>query len=88
MNRSDLIALALSLLAVLAAYLVGDLVFEGIAHIEDEMAYVWQARAIAGGQLSLPSPPQPKSFLVPFVVDHNGLRSGKYPLGWPDWAYG
>jgi len=59
------------------------LVLEHMAHIEDEMAYVWQAEVIAGGNLTLPSPPEPNSFLVPFVVDYGGLRFGKYPLGWP-----
>ena len=47
------------------------------------MAYVWQAQAISHGYLTLPSPALPKSFLVPFVVDYNGQRFGKYPLGWP-----
>ncbi|MEW5867837.1 MAG: hypothetical protein AB1894_01065 [Chloroflexota bacterium] len=78
-----IIALLLSILAVLAGYLVSDRIFEDMAHIEDEMAYVWQAQAIARGHLSLPSPPEPKSFLIPFVVDYNGQRFGKYPLGWP-----
>ncbi len=47
------------------------------------MAYVWQAKVIAGGQIKLPSPPYAKEFLVPFVVDYNGFRFGKYPPGWP-----
>ncbi len=83
MDRSDRIALLLSIIAVLASYLVTMRVFEGIAHIEDEIAYVWQARVIAGGELTLPTPPSPKSFLVPFVVDYQGQRFGKYPIGWP-----
>jgi hypothetical protein len=83
MTRSDRFAVLISLLAVLAAYLVTERVFEGMAHLEDEMAYVWQARAIAGGHMMLPTPPEPQSFLVPFVVDYNGQRFGKYPLGWP-----
>ncbi len=83
MSRSTLLASILSLLAVLAGFLVHDRVFERMAHIEDEMAYVWQAQAIAGGRLTLPSPPFPKSFLIPFVVDYHGQRFGKYPLGWP-----
>jgi len=33
-----------------------------MAHIEDEMAYLWQAQAIAGGKLTLPSPPGANSF--------------------------
>lgn len=83
MTRSDRIALLLSLLAIVAAYGVHDRIFERMAHIEDEMAYVWQAQAMAGGRLTLPSPPGEKSFLVPFVVDYAGQRFGKYPLGWP-----
>jgi len=83
MPRSDRIALLLSLLAILAAYWVSDRIFERLAHLEDEMAYVWQAQALARGQLALPSPPGQKSFLIPFVVDYNGLRFGKYPPGWP-----
>jgi hypothetical protein len=83
MSRTDRIALLISCLAVLAAFIVTDRVFERMAHIEDEMAYVWQAQAISHGYLTLPSPPFPKSFLVPFVVDYNGQRFGKYPIGWP-----
>ncbi len=83
MSRADWIAIFLSLLAVIIVFLVASGVFEDIAHLEDEIAYVWQAQVIAGGHLALPSPPHPRSFLVPFVVDYNGQRFGKYPLGWP-----
>jgi hypothetical protein len=83
MSRSDRIALFLSLIAILVSYWVTIRVFQSMAHIEDEMAYVWQAQAIARGHLTVPSPPEAKSFLVPFVVDYNGQRFGKYPLGWP-----
>jgi 4-amino-4-deoxy-L-arabinose transferase-like glycosyltransferase len=82
-SRSDRIALILSLLAILAAYIVAERVFERMPHIEDEIAYVWQAQAIARGHLSVPTPAHPNSFLVPFVVDYNGQRFGKYPLSWP-----
>lgn len=83
MKRSDLFALFLSLLGVLFSYWTTVRVFEAMPHIEDEMAYVWQAEVIARGKLSVPTPPSENSFLVPFVVDYNGQRFGKYPLGWP-----
>jgi 4-amino-4-deoxy-L-arabinose transferase-like glycosyltransferase len=83
MKRADIAAFLLSLVAILASYYVADHVFERMPHIEDEMAYVWQAQAMANGKLMLPSPPDAKSFLVPFVIDHNGQRFGKYPPGWP-----
>jgi hypothetical protein len=83
MSRADRFALLLSLFAVLVSALVTDRIFERLPHIEDEMAYVWQADAVAGGRLTVPSPVAPKSFLVPFVVDYHGQRFGKYPPGWP-----
>jgi hypothetical protein len=83
LSRADRLAILISLLGVLAAYVVTVRVYEGMAHIEDEMAYVWQAQAIAEGHLKIASPPQAKSFLVPFVIDYQGERFGKYPLGWP-----
>jgi hypothetical protein len=83
MKRTDAIALFLSVVAVAAAYLVADRVFDRMPHIEDEMAYVWQAQALTRGRVMLPSPPDPKSIMVPFVVDYHGQRFGKYPLGWP-----
>jgi hypothetical protein len=76
-------ALLISLLAVVITYLVASQIFEGVPHIEDEIALVWQAQAIARGHLTLPTPSHRASFLIPFVVDYNGLRFGKYPLGWP-----
>ncbi len=79
----DLAAFLLSIFAVFAVYCVSDRVYERIPHFEDEMAYVWQAQVIASGRLTLPSPPQPKSFLTPFVIDYRGQRFSKYPPGWP-----
>ncbi len=77
-------AFLFSLLAVVLAWGISERVFERVPHLEDEIAYVWEARVIAeNGSISLPSPPEPQSFLVPFVVDYEGRRFGKYPLGWP-----
>jgi hypothetical protein len=83
MTRADRIAILLSLLGFAAAAFVSQRIYEGLPHIEDEMAYVWQAKVITRGAITVPSPVCPECFLVPFVVDHNGLRFGKYPLGWP-----
>ena len=83
MKWSDWTALALSLLAVLVTYQVADRYFDQIPHLEDEIAYIWQARLMADGSAAMPSPIEPKRFLVPFVVDYEGQRFGKYPLGWP-----
>jgi hypothetical protein len=83
LSTTDRAALLFSLLGILITYLIAVRIYESMAHIEDETAYIWQAQAIAQGKLTLDSPDHAKSFLVPFVVDHNGQRFGKYPLGWP-----
>ena len=83
LTRPDWLALLLSLLAILAAAWVSFGVYESVPHIEDDFAYTWQAAVIASGRLKIPSPPEPKSFLIPFVVDYQGWRFGKYPIGWP-----
>ena len=83
MSRAAWMALLLSLAAVLAGAFVAHDVYQDMAHLEDEFAYLWQAQAAAEGDLTLPSPEYENSFLVPFVVDYHGRRFGKYPLGWP-----
>ena len=85
-NRSlsllDGLALLVSLAAVVAAAFVTQRTFEALPHLEDEFAYTWQAKVFAGGNLYLPTPEYPNSFLVPFVVDYAGHRFSKYPPGW------
>lgn len=83
MDTWDRLALLVSLAVILAAALVGSLIFENMPHLEDEFAYLWQAKTIAGGDLTLPTPEFPKNFLIPFVIDFQGQRFGKYPPGWP-----
>jgi len=83
MSRIDRIALFISIAAIAVAYLVSVRVYQQMPHIEDEMAYVWQAQVLAQGKIMLPSPADAQNFLVPFVVDYHGQRFGKYPLGWP-----
>lgn len=84
MSRFDRAALLFSILAILVSYWISERYYERLAHLEDEMAYVWQAQAAARGELSVSSPPDGKgSFLYPFVIDYQGLRFGKYPPGWP-----
>jgi hypothetical protein len=83
MARSEKIALIVSILAVLFSSWVALGINEGLAQLEDEYAYLWQARLIADGQISMPSPPEAEGFFIPFVIDDQGRRFGKYPLGWP-----
>ena len=83
MHKTEWISLLISVAGVIAAFLVATRVFEAVPHVEDEMAYVWQAKALAHGQLTVSTPPYPQNMQVPFVVDAHGRRFGKYPPGWP-----
>lgn len=79
----DVLALLLALSGLMITAWVSADVFERIPHIEDEFAYLWQAEVMAEGQISQPSPENPKAFPIPFVVDYEGQRFAKYPPGWP-----
>lgn len=59
--------------------------FERLPHLEDEVAYLYQARIFAGGNVVIDTPPNRTSFWQPFVIDHGetGKRFGKYTPGWP-----
>jgi hypothetical protein len=82
-HTADWIALLIAAAGLLASGLIAERVYERIPHIEDEFALLWQAQVMADGEISLPSPDYERSFLVPFVVDFEGRRFGKYPPGWP-----
>lgn len=58
-------------------------VFHGLPHLEDEIAYLYQARIFAGGQVVVDTPEPRRSFWQPFVVDYDGRRFGKYTIGYP-----
>jgi 4-amino-4-deoxy-L-arabinose transferase-like glycosyltransferase len=73
----------LCLVSFLVAGLVAILVFEQVAHLEDEVAYLFQAQVFAVGKAYVPSPVHTHCFFAPFVLDHEGRRFGKYPPGWP-----
>jgi hypothetical protein len=76
-------ALGFALAAVLLSIRISIQVYERLPHIEDEFAFLWQAHVMAEGEIAKETPPLASSFIVPFVIDHEGQRFGKYPPGWP-----
>lgn len=82
-------ALALALFSFAMSAIISRAVFERLPHLEDELAYLFQARVFASGQIvaDLPLPSGP--YWQPFIVQHTsdlkpqGGRVGKYPPGWP-----
>ena len=76
-------SVALCCVSFVAAGLVSDLVLERVPHLEDEVAYLFQAQVFASGKAYVEAPFDTSCFFAPFVVDHDGRRFGKYPPGWP-----
>jgi 4-amino-4-deoxy-L-arabinose transferase-like glycosyltransferase len=83
MSRYDTFAVLLAILGILFSAWASFDVAEGLAQLEDEYTYQWQARLVVTGKLKILSPPEAQEFVIPFVIDHAGERFGKYPLGWP-----
>lgn len=81
--RPGLLIALICALTLAATALVADRVFERLPHLEDEVAYLFQAKTLALGRLTVPTPEHAGAFWLPFVLDHRGLRFGKYPPGWP-----
>ncbi len=77
------IVIGLALLAFGLSAVLSNIVFERLPHLEDEVAYLFQARTLAGGQLVTETPQPRLAYWQPFVVDFEGHRFGKYSLGWP-----
>jgi hypothetical protein len=53
-------------------------------HVQDSVAYLFQAKTYALGRLWVPLPPHPQFFVHEFIVmTSDGRWFGKYPPGWP-----
>ncbi len=69
--------------ALVAGSAIATFAFERLPHLEDEVAYLFQAKTLALGRLTVPSPEHADAFWLPFVLDYQGRRFGKYSPGWP-----
>ncbi|MBN1641826.1 MAG: hypothetical protein JXA09_11370 [Anaerolineae bacterium] len=77
------LAVACCLCAYGAACWVAVRVLERVPHLEDEVAYLYQAQVFASGELYGESPTRSSCFFAPFILDYEGRRFGKYAPGWP-----
>jgi hypothetical protein len=82
-NLRQWLVLLLVLFSFFMSGFVSDRVFERLPHLEDEVAYLYQAKTYARGHLVIESPTPRRAFWQPFVVDSEGKRFGKYSPGWP-----
>lgn len=65
----------------MSAYL-SRTVFERLPHLEDEVAYLFQAKVFARGDVVIETPQPRRAYWQPFIIDHDGLRFSKYTPGW------
>ena len=81
----QIVALGLVMFTVVMTAVISRTVFERMPHLEDELAYLYQAKVFASGHIVAEIPEPRRSYWQPFVVDdvENGTRFGKYTPGWP-----
>jgi hypothetical protein len=74
-----MVALSVFLVASLLSYFV----WEAVPHIDDSIAYLFQAKYMSLGRLWLPTPSDPESFGVAHLLVDGDRWYGKFFPGWP-----
>jgi 4-amino-4-deoxy-L-arabinose transferase-like glycosyltransferase len=82
-GRGYLAPLALFLAGTVVAGAACLLVLDGIPHVQDDVAYLFQGRVFAMGRSWVPVPPGPEFFANGFVEMFEGRWFSKYPPGYP-----
>lgn len=95
MKLSALVAVLVAYCAMLAAFWVQDSVFEDLPKLEDEIAYIYQAKIFAGGRVYMPVREPARAYWQPFMIECGnqvetkfdldecaGKVFSKYPPGW------
>lgn len=81
--RYPVMVLALAFFALTTSALLSRTVFDRLPHLEDELAYLFQAQVFARGDWAAPLQTPANAFWQPFTIDYpNGQRFSKYTPGW------
>ena len=83
MKRAALLALVCIWFAFGASAVVSRAIFDRLPHLEDEFAYLYQARIFARGETHIETPRPIRAYWQPFLINDAGRRFGKYTPGWP-----
>ena len=84
-----IIVIVLAFFSFMLAARLSDTTFERLPHLEDELAYLFQARIFAEGAVVAPIPDHASAYWQPFVINYRDReneiesRVGKYAPGWP-----
>jgi hypothetical protein len=79
----DPVVAGAALWVFLASAVLAVTAYEGHPHVPDEVAYLYQARLIASGQLALPAPPVPEAFALYLFEEDAGRWYPTTTPGWP-----
>ncbi len=82
-RRPLLPLLAFGIAGVIGGLAVSFGPLETIPHVQDEVAYLWQAKIFALGRAWAPAPPDPPFFEQAFIEIDPPRWFSKYPPGWP-----
>lgn len=84
LHTHQIIVLGLVFFSFFMSALVSRTVFDRLPHLEDEIAYVYQARVFARGDVVIDRPEPWNAFWQPFVVGYadTGKSFSKYTPGW------
>lgn len=77
------IAAGLAVAVLGATGYIAYFLLDHMPHVQDSVAYLFQAKVFALGRLWVPTPPLPDFFVHEFVVMKDGRWFAKYPPGWP-----
>jgi hypothetical protein len=79
----DRFAIVAAIWVTLIGIVLSIFVYERHPHVNDEVAYLYQARILAQGALTIEAPPVPKAFDVYLLEYTNGRMFVVPPPGWP-----
>jgi hypothetical protein len=80
----DATASVISLAGLAASLYVATALLERMPHVQDSVAYLFQAETFALGRLWVPTPAHSQFFTHEFILmDAAGRWFSKYPPGWP-----
>jgi 4-amino-4-deoxy-L-arabinose transferase-like glycosyltransferase len=82
-RRPLLLGGIIGLAGVSICALIAFTLLERIPHVQDSVAYLFQAKTLALGRLSVPVPRLASFFSEEFIPMYHGQWFGKYPPGWP-----
>ncbi len=81
--RVDRFAVIAAIWIVILTSFLSYFVYQAHPHVPDETQYLFQARYMAAGQLTVKAPPVPEAFSMYMVPYHEGRWFGIFSPGWP-----